>query len=159
MLGQAGDLPFCADFDGDGVADSGVFRGGDWYVATKHAGSAPDIRFSLGAPGDRPVVLNAEGTGNRTDRRNVVYGVYRRGMWYLDTKGQGKVDAAHAFGGLPQDVPLLIPRWSATAGAVPPYSLAIFRDGTWYVKPDPDGAQTLSFPFGAPGDLPGFVRR
>jgi hypothetical protein len=158
VLGQPGDIPFCADFDGDGIADSGVFRGGEWFVATKRAGDGVDIRFSLGTAGDRPVVLNVRGAGNASDRRNVVYGVYRRGMWYLDTKGTGAVDAAHGFGGLPQDLPLLIPRWSGAADAAPAYSLAIFRDGTWHVKPDPDGAQTISFSFGAPGDLPGFVR-
>lgn len=156
-LGEAGDVPFCADFDGDGSADNGVFRDGAWYVATKR-GATPDVRFAFGAAGDRPVVLNAKGTGNATDRKNVVYGVYRRGMWYLDTRGMGTVDAAHAFGGLPQDAPLLIPRWSHTPGAVPAYSLAIFRDGTWHIKPDPDGAQTMSFTFGAAGDQPGFVR-
>jgi hypothetical protein len=157
VLGQAGDVPFCADFDGDGGADNGVFRDGAWYVATKRDGR-PDVRFAFGAAGDRPVVLNVKGAGNATDRKNVVYGVYRRGMWCLDTRGTGSVDAAHAFGGLPQDVPLLIPRWSRTAGALPAYSLAIFRDGTWHIKPDPDGAQTLSFSFGAAGDVPGFVR-
>ena len=156
-LGQRGDLPFCADFNGDGLADSGVFRDGAWFVTTKRDG-VPDVRFSFGAAGDRPVVLNVKGAGNNTDRKNVVYGVYRRGMWYLDTHGTGAVDAAHAFGGLPQDVPLLIPRWSAEVGAAPGYSLAIFRDGAWHIKPDPDGAQTLSFSFGAAGDQPGFIR-
>ena len=158
VLGKPGDVPFCADFDGDGIADSGVFRGGEWFVATKRAGSDVEIRFSLGTAGDRPVALNVKGAGNKTDRRNLVYGVYRRGVWYIDAKGTGKVEAEHTLGGLPQDVPLLIPRWSAAAGTTPPYSLAIFRDGTWFVKPDPDGTQTLSFGFGAAGDLPGFVR-
>ncbi len=79
-------------------------------------------------------------------------------MWYLDTHGTGLVDVGHVFGGLPQDLPLLIPRWSRDPAATPAYSLAIFRDGTWYVKPDPDGAEILSFSFGAAGDLPGFVR-
>lgn len=156
-LGRAGDLPFCADFDGDGSADNGVFRDGAWSIATKRELRDPDIRFAFGAPGDRPVVLNVKGAGNQADRRNVVYGVYRRGMWYLDTKGTGTVDAAHALGGLPEDVPLLIPRWSRDAGALPAYSLAIFRNGTWIIKPDPDGAQTLVFSFGAAGDLPGVL--
>lgn len=154
VLGQPGDKPFCADFDGDGMADSGVFRNGEWLIATKRAGAEADIRFGLGAPGDQPVVLNVRGTGNATDRRNVVYGVYRNGTWFLDTKGAGAVDASHLFGGLPQDVPLLIPRWTRDAAAGPPYSLAIFRDGTWFVKPVPDGAETLAFPFGQAGDIP-----
>ncbi len=88
-LGQPSDLPFCADFDGDGTADSGVFRNGEWYVATRGSGSAVDIRFSLGGAGDRPVALNVSGAGNASDRRNIVYGVYRRGVWHLDTRGSG----------------------------------------------------------------------
>jgi hypothetical protein len=156
-LGQAGDLPFCADFDGDGFADNGVFRDGHWYLATGKRGGEVTSEFVLGAAGDRPVVLNVDGAGNATDRRNVVYGVYRQGTWYLDRNGDGVVDATHTFGGLPQDLPLLIPRWSANAKAGIGYSLAIFRDGTWFVKPDPDGVVTLSFGFGQPGDLPGFV--
>jgi len=155
VLGQAGDLPFCADFDGDGVADSGIFHDGAWLIATKRHGADADIRFALGAPGDRPVVVNVDGAGNATDRKSVVYGVYRQGTWYLDTKGDGEVDATHTFGGLAQDVPLLIPRWAREPGTGRGYSLAIFRDGTWYIKPDPDGTQTLSFGFGQAGDLPG----
>ena len=153
-LGQPGDLPFCADFNGDGWSDSGVFRNGEWLVSTRRSGSDADIRFSLGTAGDRPVVLNVRGAGNSTDRRNVLYGVYRRGIWYLDTKGTGAADATHFFGGLPQDIPLLIPRWTRDVAAGPRYSLAIFRDGTWYVKPVPDGEQTLAFSFGQAGDLP-----
>lgn len=153
-FGQPGDLPFCADFNGDGLADSGVFRDGAWLISTQRAGDSADIRFSFGTSGDRPVVLNVAGAGNATDRKNVVYGVYRQGQWFLDSKGTGAVDARHSFGGLPQDRPLLIPRWSNVASAAPRYSLAIFRDGTWFIKPDPDGKETLTFGFGQPGDLP-----
>jgi len=153
-LGQPGDIPFCADFDGDGTPDTGVFRNGEWFVSTHRARQQPDVHFLFGAAGDRPVVLNVKGAGNATDRRDVIYGVYRDGVWHLDTQGTGKVSATHMFGGLPQDLPLLIPRWSTEANPGPPYSLAIFREGVWYVMPDPDGTRTLTFPFGAPGDLP-----
>ena len=155
-LGAPGDLPFCADFDGDGRADSGSFRDGVWSIATHRSGRDADIRFSFGKAGDRPVTLNVASAGNATDRQGVVYGVYRQGQWFLDTKGSGAVDATHSFGGLPGDVPLLVPHWSAEARAGA-YSLAIFRDGTWFIKPEPDGTRTLSFGFGQAGDLPGFV--
>ena len=67
-LGQPGDLPFCGAFNGDGKADSGVFRDGTWFVTTRHDG-VPDVRFTFGAPSDLPVVLNVTGAGNATDRR------------------------------------------------------------------------------------------
>jgi len=152
-FGQAGDLPFCADFNGDGLADSGVFRDGNWLISTRRGGVDANIRFSFGAKGDRPVVLNVAGAGNSTDRKNIVYGVYRAGQWLLDTRGSGRVDATHSFGGLPQDLPLLIPSWSP-GGSAKGYSIAVFRDGIWYIRPDPDGDQTLTFGFGQAGDLP-----
>jgi hypothetical protein len=136
------------------TADIGVFRNGEWLVSTGRERKASDLHFAFGMAGDRPVVINAKGTGNATDRKDIVYGVYRGGVWHLDTQGTGKAGATHAFGGLPQDLPLLIPRWSTDSHPTPAYSLAIFRDGVWHVKPDPDGIATLSFPFGAPGDLP-----
>jgi hypothetical protein len=154
VLGEVGDVPFCADFDGDGVPDNGVFHDGTWMVSTKGRGASADLTFTLGAPKDRPVVLNLEGAGNGSDRRNVAYGVYRQGTWYIDTKGDGTVHATHNFGGLPQDIPMLIPRWSADKDAAGKYSLVIFRDGIWHLKSDPDGPAILSFGFGQAGDIP-----
>lgn len=148
-LGKPGDVPFCADFDGDGRPDNGVFSGGEWTVRTS---SGSQLRFSFGMAADRPVVLNVPGRGNARDRRNVVYGVYRRGIWYIDLDGDGKADATHAFGGQPQDIPLLLPHWRA--GQDGGYSLAIFRDGLWFVKADPNDTATTQFYFGAPGDIP-----
>lgn len=153
-LGQAGDLPFCADFAGDGVVGSGVFRNGEWLVSSSNRGVGGDLRFSFGAPGDRPVIANIAGRGNRTDRRNIVYGVYRKGIWYLDTDGSGTVAATHAFGGDPQDLPLLIPRWSTDKSVDGKYSLVVFRAGIWFLKPDPEEPQVISFAFGQAGDVP-----
>ncbi len=151
-LGAPGDVPLCADFDGDGRADSGVFRAGEWIVHTSGPLRRAEIRFRFGDDGDLPVILKVRGRGNGTDRRDVVYGVYRNGYWNVDLDGDGKVDAIHAFGGMPQDRPLLIPRWGGSGQR--PYSLAIFRDGMWYVKPDPDGASMIGFGYGQTGDVP-----
>jgi hypothetical protein len=152
LLGQSGDVPFCADFDGDGRPDNGVFRGGEWLVRTSGVIGGADLRFRFGNAGDRPVLLNVPGRGNGTDRRNLVYGVYRQGIWHIDLDGDGTVDATYAFGGLPQDIPLLIPRWSRNGTGS--YSLAIFRDGVWFVREDPNDSATTQFYFGTNGDLP-----
>jgi hypothetical protein len=149
LLGKAGDVPFCADFDGDGRADNGVFSAGQWLVRT-HDGAL--LRFDFGMGGDRPLVVNAHGRGNDRDRRNLIYGVYRAGIWYLDLDGDSRADVMHAFGGQPNDVALLIPRTNAGDGS--PYSLAIFRDGLWFVKGDPNDAATQQFYFGSAGDVP-----
>ena len=48
-------------------------------------------------------------------------------------------------GGLSQDVPLLIPGWNGDRL----YSLAIYRDGTWFLKPDVFSATIVTVQFGA----------
>jgi hypothetical protein len=88
--------------------------------------------------------------GNATDRRNVIYGVYRGGTWLLDETGSGAPTRTVNFGGLSQDAPLLIPHWNS-AGR---YSLAIYRDGTWFIKPDPTFSTIVTVQFGAIGDIP-----
>jgi hypothetical protein len=92
-----------------------------------------------------PVYIGAKGFGNATNRQNVVYGVYRAGTWFLDTNGSGAPTVTANFGGLIQDVALLIPHWNG----VGTYSLAIYRDGTWFIKPDPLGPFIATVQFGA----------
>jgi hypothetical protein len=41
----------------------------------------------------------------------MVYGVYRAGTWFIDETGSGTPTRIVNFGGLSQDVPLLIPNW------------------------------------------------
>jgi hypothetical protein len=44
----------------------------------------------------------------------------------------------------------LIPHWNGAG----PYSLAIYRDGTWFIKPDPTFSAIVTVQFGAIGDIP-----
>jgi hypothetical protein len=41
----------------------------------------------------------------------MIYGVYRAGTWFIDEFGVGSPTTTVNFGGLSQDVPLLIPGW------------------------------------------------
>jgi hypothetical protein len=122
-----------------------LFRNGVWFVGTS---STP--AFSFGQGGDIAVHIGAKGFGNATNRQNMIYGVYRAGTWYLDEFGSGAPTRTINFGGLSQDVPLLIPHWSGSG----PYSLAIYRDATWYIKPDPTFAPVVTVQFGSIGDIP-----
>ena len=66
MFGQAGDMPVVGDFNGDGVDDIGVYRGGQWIVDIdgNRQIDAKDKVFELGGAGDKPVVgdWNDDGT-------------------------------------------------------------------------------------------------
>ena len=121
--GSPTDLPLCGDFGTSSVSDVGLFRSGLWFVS----GSLTPT-FSFGQAGDVAVYMGAKGFGNATNRQNTIYGVYRAGTWFIDETGSGAPTKTVNFGGLSQDVPLLIPHWNGNGL----YSLAIYRDGTWY---------------------------
>jgi hypothetical protein len=143
--GSPTDQPLCGNFGAFQVGNVGLFRSGVWFL---NFSSTPS--FSFGAGGDVAVYIGARNFGNATDRRNVIYGVYRAGTWFLDETGSGAPTKTVNFGGLSQDVPLLIPHWNGSG----PYSLAIYRDGTWFIKPDPTFSTIVTVQFGAIGDIP-----
>jgi hypothetical protein len=140
--GSPTDQALCGNFGGSQLSDVGLFRNGMWFVG---ASSTPSFFFGQG--GDVPVYIGARGLGNATDRRNVVYGVYRAGIWYLKDLSDFKTVN---FGGLNQDVPLLIPGWGGNRA----YSLAIYRDGTWYIQSIPSNPSIVTVQFGGIGDIP-----
>jgi hypothetical protein len=143
--GAPTDQPLCGSYGAIGLSGLGLFRNGLWFV---NGSTSPS--FSFGQGGDIAVHIGAKGFGAATNRQDIIYGVYRAGTWYLDEFGTGVPTRTVNFGGLIQDVPLLIPNWNGNA----PYSLAIYRDGTWYIKPQPNGAAIVTVQFGAPGDIP-----
>ncbi len=101
-FGVAGDLPVVGDWDGDGTDDIGVVRGTTWYLmvtGTQRASARKFLRkdvgkgvtitrypsahkamlqFSLGGPGDLPVV----GDWNRDGRWDPGF-VQNRAVWQL----------------------------------------------------------------------------
>jgi hypothetical protein len=127
------------------LSDLGLFRSGLWFVGQS---SIPSFFFGQG--GDVAVYIGAKNFGNATDRRNVIYGVYRGGTWFIDENGSGTPTRTVNFGGLIQDVPLLIPGWDGSES----YSLAIYRDGTWFIRPNVSTSTIVTVQFGAIGDIP-----
>jgi len=90
MYGQPGDHAVVGDWNGDGIATVGVFRGGTWYLdedGDGRWGSRDRVAF-FGQAGDLPVVGDWNGDGI-TD-----LGVYRDGRFYLDIDGNGQLTAA-----------------------------------------------------------------
>jgi len=145
--GAPTDQPLCGGY-GDGLSFGGglgLFRGGLWFL---NGSTTPT--FSFGTVGDVAVHIAAKEFGNSTNRHNMIYGVYRAGTWLIDEFGVGSPTITVNFGGLSQDVPLLIPGWDGFEQ----YSLAIYRDGTWFIRKSATNATIFTVQFGAIGDIP-----
>ena len=142
--GAPTDQPLCGSYGTAPFGDFALFRNGLWFL---NISSTP--AFTFGTGGDIAVHIGAKGFGNSTDRRNMIYGVYRAGTWFIDENGVGTPNRTVVFGGLSQDVPLLIPKWDGNGA----YSLAIYRDGTWFIR-DVSVATVVTVQFGAIGDIP-----
>jgi serine-aspartate repeat-containing protein C/D/E len=88
--GNQGDVPVAGDWNGDGVANIGIFRGGTWFLDADGNGrwSFGDVYVEhFGEVGDVPVVGDFNGDGIDD------LGVYRGGTWYLDADGDRSLTA------------------------------------------------------------------
>lgn len=139
-----------SDYDGDGYAEIGVFRGseGMWYLQNLVTGAKSYVRFGLA--GDQPVPGDYDGDG-KTD-----IAVYRpsNGTWYVNRSTDGQLTVMPF--GLSNDTPL--PGDYDGDGKT---DFAVYRlsTGTWYLLQSSRGLQTIkygsdiAFPF--PGDYDG----
>jgi protocatechuate 3,4-dioxygenase beta subunit len=104
--GHQGDVAVTGDFNGDGVANIGIFRHGSWFLDADGDGrwSSADVHIErFGTEGDLPVVGDFNGDGIDD------LGVYRAGTWLLDTDGDRALtarDKVFRLGG-PQDKPVV----------------------------------------------------
>jgi len=64
-FGREGAIPIAGDFNGDGMAEVGVFVAGNWYIDLNGNGvwDDGDLWAKLGEAGDRPVVGDWDGDG------------------------------------------------------------------------------------------------
>ncbi len=102
-FGNEGDKAVAGDWNGGGVATTGVFREGKWYLDSDGNGkwNEGDLFVKFGRPGDIPVV------GDWNDDGIDDLGVFRRGTFYLDSNGNHELDAqdkVFQLGG-PNDLP------------------------------------------------------
>jgi hypothetical protein len=112
---------------------------------------APVGVSTFGQAGDIPLVADWDGTGVKR------LGVFRNGMWLLDTNGNGVLDPADktvAFGQA-GDLPV-VGDWNGTGRN----KLGLFRQGTFildlsgHLSGTPTGLADLTVAFGQAGDLP-----
>jgi hypothetical protein len=161
-FGMDGDLPVVGDWNGDGIAQIGVFRPstGKWYLDLNGNRQwdrcTVDGCITFGMDGDLPVVGDWNGDGIAQ------IGVFRpsTGKWYLDLNGNDQwngcsVDACLIFG-MDGDLPVA-GDWNKDGVA----EIGVFRPstGNWYL--DLNGNDQWNgcsvdacLTFGMNGDLP-----
>ncbi|MBL8249908.1 MAG: S8 family serine peptidase [Candidatus Competibacter sp.] len=159
-FGQAGDLPASGNWDGGGKSYIGVLRSGtgQWFTDRngnrQWDGCVADGCYNFGAPGDRPVAGDWNGSGFAK------IGVFRNGQWYLDANGNGAWDGCGTdlcpnFGQA-GDLPVA-GNWNGGSQA----GVGVFRAGAWYLDYNGNGAwdgcsvdRCYFNSFGQAGDLP-----
>ena len=115
----------------------------------KWDGAPGDAEYKYGAPGDVPVVGDWNGVGISR------IGIFRRGVWFLDTNGNHTFDQGDKVFvyGRAGDVPV-VSNWSGVGKAD---QIGVFRDGAWFVDSDGDGvyqATDSQYLYGVAGDQP-----
>jgi protocatechuate 3,4-dioxygenase beta subunit len=87
QYGEHVDLPVVGDWNGDGIDQIGVFRGGIWTLDIDGDGrsTGEDRIARFGRPGDRPIVGDFNGDG--IDEIAVIRG----DKWIIDSDGDGKL--------------------------------------------------------------------
>jgi hypothetical protein len=146
--GAPGDTPVSGDFDGDGRADLGVYRGstGQWFIAQSSAGV---LQQSWGAPslGDLPVPGDYDGDG-KTD-----IAVFRlaNGQWYILRSSGGSLPAIAWGSPALGDMPV-----AADFDGDNRADIAVYRQssGEWFIRLSGGGIRQMQW--GAPslGDMP-----
>jgi hypothetical protein len=86
--GTAGDQPITGDWNGDGIATIGVFRGGVWYLDMDGDGQFTDADATIDFGIDGTAVVG-DWNGDGTDD----LAVFADGKWTLDSNGNREVDA------------------------------------------------------------------
>jgi len=69
--GIPGDYPVVGDWDGDGTATIGIYRGGKFYLRNSNTLGFADLVFAFGQVGDQPIAGDWDGDGDDT------IGIYR----------------------------------------------------------------------------------
>jgi len=104
QFGTSDDMGVTGDWNGDGIATVGIFRGGKWFLDVDGNGrwSEKDATVVFGTHGDIPVVGDFNGDGIDD------LGVFNDGRWTIDSDGNRRMDATDKVFelGRPGDIPI-----------------------------------------------------
>ncbi|MFK8111773.1 MAG: SdrD B-like domain-containing protein, partial [Rubripirellula sp.] len=87
QYGEQADQPVIGDWNGDGIDQIAVFRGGTWMLDSDGDGRWTEIdqKVKFGIPGDEPIVGDFD--GDEIDE----IGVVRGDVWIIDTDGDRRI--------------------------------------------------------------------
>ncbi|WP_426562350.1 SpoIID/LytB domain-containing protein [Angustibacter sp. McL0619] len=144
-LGQAGDIPVVADWDGDSEHRDGigVFRNGVWQTRNSLSGAGVVTTFTYGQAGDLPIA------GHWTAAAAANIGVVRAGVWRMRptaTAGEPTLIAPFPGSGKP-----MLGDWDGNGMDTPGW----FGNGVWHLSnliTHPAVHRTVTF--GRAGDQP-----
>ncbi|WP_390621528.1 SdrD B-like domain-containing protein [Rubripirellula reticaptiva] len=104
--GEQVDTPIAGDWNGDGIDQIAVFRGGNWLLDADGDGrwTDADERVTFGRPGDEPIV--GDFNGDEIDE----IGVVRGDLWIIDTDGDRRITG--------NDTQIVVPRTSENSQPV-----------------------------------------
>jgi len=146
--GMGGDYPVAGDWDGNGTATIGVYRGGKFYLRNSNTVGFADIVFAFGQIGDQPIAGDWDGDGVDT------IGVYRpsNGLFMLgNTNSSGAAEMSFFLGNV-RDVGIA-GDWDGdgldTTGVFRPSNGIIFLKNT-----NATGFADVALNYGIPGDKP-----
>ncbi len=138
--GTGGDEPITGDWNGDGVDEIGVFRGGTFVFDSDGSGAyEPSDRVqTFGTSGDRAAIGDFDGDGR------IEVGVFRGGRFALEGTAEFEY-------GTPGDVPV-----TGDFDGDGRDQVGVFRSGVFSLDRDGDHAYapSESFTFGIAGDEP-----
>lgn len=131
-----------ADFDGDGIPDTAIYRDGTWWIFRSASRQISTVNFGL--PSDIPMPEDFDGDGIA----DVCVFRPSEGNWYRQNSSDEQIVAGHW--GQSGDIPV-IGDFDGDSKA----DLAVFRpsSGSWYVLQSSNGA-ARGDAFGQNGDIP-----
>ncbi len=151
--GAAGDMPLAARLDGALTSPKyrrrsssfALYRPADrvFYFQTQPA-IRPDLAPYPDVLATHVLAADLEGDG----KSSLV--LYNAGVWLVDHGIDGTIDDMYAFGGAPEDIPLI-----GDVDGDGRADLVIYRAGAWYVSTSRTPTVALEHHFGGlPGDIP-----
>jgi len=150
--GLAQEVAVTGDWNGDGRAKLGIFRGGTWFLDYNGTGTITSYT-GFGTFGDTPVVGDWNGDGRSK------IGIFRQGLWLLDFNGNGTFDGGgttttvdRVFNlGIAGDIPI-VGDWSGNGFS----KIGIFRpSGIFFLDFIGNGQVSRQMILGGnPGDIP-----